>query len=94
MKTKEQIITELKAEYPTLNRGEDNKIIPLTTNEYEATIEQWADSIIEIELNKAKMEAEKIAKMDVIKKLIALGINPKVLGLQLDNFDETTNGAA
>lgn len=94
MKTKEQLITELKAEYPTLNRGEDNETIPLTIDEYEATIEQWADSMIEVELNKAKIEAEKIAKKDAITKLTALGIDPKVLGLQLDNLDETANGVA
>jgi hypothetical protein len=91
MKTKEQLITELKKEYPTLNRGEDAEIIALTPTEYEATISQWADAMLEHESELAKSAAAELAKIDAIAKLSALGIDPKVLGLQVDN--EITNGA-
>ncbi len=90
MKTKEQLITELKKEYPTLNRGEDADILALTPTEYEATISDWADAMLEHEAELAKIAAAKVAKIDAIGKLTALGIDPKVLGLQLDN--EITSG--
>lgn len=84
MKTKTELITELKAEYPSLNRGEDDQIIALTAAEYEETIAAWADSIIENELQLQKAIEARMAKKDAIEKLKALGIDPKVLGLEVD----------
>lgn len=38
------MISELKKEFPTLNRQENDEIIPLTVKEYEETIGRWADN--------------------------------------------------
>jgi hypothetical protein len=87
MKTKTELIAELKAEYPSLNRGEDDQVIALTSAEYEETISAWADSIIENELQIQKALEAQIAKKDAIAKLKALGIDPKVLGLEVDEAE-------
>lgn len=58
MKTKAEIISALKLEYPTIRRGSDETgYTEFTPEEYEATIEQWAD----LEIAKAQAEADEIA---------------------------------
>lgn len=42
--TRNEMISELKKEFPTLNRQENDEIIPLTVKEYEETIGRWADN--------------------------------------------------
>ena len=84
MKTKVELIAELKAEYPTLNRGEDDQVIELSAAEYEATIASWADAIIDNELQIQKAIEAQNAKKEAIEKLKALGIDPKVFGLEVD----------
>jgi hypothetical protein len=55
MKTKEQLIAELKTEFPTLQTGNDqNGYVQLSADEYEATILEWAD----VRLAQAKAEAD------------------------------------
>jgi len=55
MKTKDEIITQLKTENPTIRVGSDQVgYTELTPEEYEATILEWAD----FELEKANKEAE------------------------------------
>jgi hypothetical protein len=55
MKTKNEIITQLKTENPTIRVGSDQVgYTELTTEEYEATILEWAD----FELEKANRETE------------------------------------
>ena len=72
MKTKEQIITELKAEYPTLKTGSDEVgYTDLTAVEYEFKIADWADASYAKEL---KEEAEAEAKTDKEALLAKLGI--------------------
>ena len=36
-------IAELKAKYPTLTKGVNDKIVDLSKDEYEATIGKWAE---------------------------------------------------
>ena len=56
MKTKNEIITQLKTENPTIRVGSDQVgYTELTPEEYEATILEWAD----FELEKADKEAER-----------------------------------
>ncbi len=91
MKTKVELIAELKAKYPTLNRGEDEQVIPLTDAEYEETISVWADSLIADELKQQEMLAARLAKIEAIDKLKALGIDPKVFGLEIEQSIEENN---
>ena len=82
MTTKTEMIELLKAEYPTLKKGDDEEgYTPLDANEYEAQIEQWAENRLAKEARIAEAEAIAEAKLDAIEKLTALGIDPKALGL-------------
>jgi hypothetical protein len=82
MKTKMQLITELKLQYPTLKIGSDEQgYESLSEIEYETTIEKWADAQLAAVEFANEVEAAKTAKIDAIDKLTALGIDPKALGL-------------
>jgi hypothetical protein len=82
MTTKADKIAALKLEHPTLKSGGDDAgYVDLTPEEYEATIEAWADSILDKEAKAAEVEALANAKTEAIEKLVALGIDPKALGL-------------
>jgi hypothetical protein len=82
MTTKADKIASLKLEHPTLKSGGDDAgYVDLTPEEYEATIEAWADSILDKEAKAAEAKATAQAKLDAIDKLTALGIDPKALGL-------------
>jgi acetamidase/formamidase len=65
MKTKSEIIAELKAEYPTLRDGsEELGYRQLTVEQYEDTIERWAGWILyqeELEAAAEKAVADKAA---------------------------------
>lgn len=72
MKTKLEIIAELKAEHPTLKEGsEELGYTQLTDEEYENTIERWANNLVaqqDIEAANQKAETDKAAL------LVKLGI--------------------
>lgn len=82
MKTKSQIIAELKTKNPTLRSGsEESGYVDLTETEYEATIAEWADNLLEAETVAAEVSAAKTAAE---AKLAAIGLTPedlKALGL-------------
>lgn len=60
--TKAQIVTKLKAEYPTLKVGDDERgYTELSKAEYESTILQWADNELASEAAVAKAESDKSA---------------------------------
>lgn len=65
MKTKAEIIAELKAEHPTLKEGsEESGYTQLTDEEYENTIERWANNLVaqqDMEAANQKSEADKAA---------------------------------
>jgi hypothetical protein len=82
MTTKQEKITALKAEYPTLKTGSDEAgYTQLSAEDYEATIAEWADNELAAEAKEAEAQAVATAKLDAIEKLTALGIDPKALGL-------------
>ena len=65
MRTKAEIITELKIEHTTLRDGsEELGYRELTPEQYEDTIERWAEWILhqeELEIAAKKAEADKAA---------------------------------
>ena len=73
MKTRTELIAELKKQYPTLTRGEDDKTIELSDFEYKEIIEKWADDKLADEAKAAADEAAvkqaAIDKVDLLKKL-------------------------
>ena len=74
MKTKAQIITELKAKNPSLRVGsEELGYTDLTDAEYEATILDWADNILS-QLEAEALVTEKQAEKEAL--LAKLGITP------------------
>lgn len=70
MESKQDIINRLKVEYPSLRKGSDEDgYIDLTKDEYEATIESWANNVL-IEQVKAEEEAQSAtAKKTLFAKL-------------------------
>ena len=80
--TKNEMIEQLKAEYPTLRTGnEESGYTNLNAEDYEATIAQWADNLIAAQ--SAETEA-KAAKAAAQAKLAAIGLTTddlKALGL-------------
>ena len=65
MKSKSEIIAELKAEHPTLKEGsEELGYTQLIDEEYENTIERWANNLLaqqELEAAVKKAESDKEA---------------------------------
>jgi hypothetical protein len=82
MKTKNQIIAELKTKNSTLRTGsEESGYVDLGETEYEATIAEWADNLLASQTAETKAKAAKTAAE---AKLAALGLTPedlKALGL-------------
>jgi hypothetical protein len=70
MTTKTELITELKSNYPTLRVGsEEDGYVELSTEEYNATIEKWADNKL-VELTETAAKAEQTtAKAALLAKL-------------------------
>jgi hypothetical protein len=68
--TKNEIIAELKAQYPTLRIGdEDQGYTDLEATDYEATIAQWADNRLAQEAEAIKINEAKVAKKALLAKL-------------------------
>jgi hypothetical protein len=70
MKTKQEIIAELKLEFPTLRVGnDDDGYIDLSAEEYETTIAQWADGKLERLAKEAEAIANATAKAALLDRL-------------------------
>ena len=70
MTTKQEMIALLKAEFPTLQIGDDEKgYTELTADEYEAQIDEWADARLAKEQAKAEAEAARQTKISAYKKI-------------------------
>ena len=68
--TKNEIIAELKAQYPTLRIGdEDQGYTDLDATDYEAIIAQWADNRLAEEAEAIKANQAKLAKEALLAKL-------------------------
>ena len=82
MTTLNEMIEIIKAENPTLRVGdEETGYTQLNAEQYEATIAEWAANRLAKQARLAEAQAVAEAKLDATEKLIALGINPKALGL-------------
>jgi len=70
MKTKKEIIAELKAEYPTLRTGSDEtNYTNLPQTEYAEVIEQWAINTIAAQELEAEAEAAATQKAALLARL-------------------------
>lgn len=70
MKTKSQIITELKSLHPSLKKGDDNSgYVELSDEEYDLTIAQWAENFLAKEAEIAEAEAKATAKAALLERL-------------------------
>ena len=70
MKTKLQIITELKSLHPSLKKGDDNSgYIELSDQEYESTITQWADNLLLKETEQTEAQAKAAQRQALLTRL-------------------------
>jgi hypothetical protein len=70
MKTKQEIIADLKSEFPTLRVGnDDDGYTDLSAEEYEATIAQWADGKLERIARETEAEAKAAQKAALLERL-------------------------
>ena len=86
MTTKTEMIEVIRAENPAgLRTGSDETgYTDLTDAEYEAKIAEWAEARLAKEAKIAEAEALETAKADAMDKLTALGIDPKAIGLVIE----------
>jgi hypothetical protein len=86
MTTLKEMIEVIRAENPNgLQIGdEENGYTQLSAPDYEAQIAQWAQGRLDKEAKLAEAESVAQAKLDAVDKLTALGIDPKALGLVIE----------
>lgn len=66
---KEQLIAELKTQYPTLSYGINDETFKMSAEEYEETISLWADARIAKAQAKAQEEALRATKIAAYQKM-------------------------
>ena len=70
MKTKNEIIELLKAEFPVLRVGDDDLgYTELSAKDYEATILDWAEVRYSKEVEKAELAAKAVRRAEILEKL-------------------------
>lgn len=70
MTTKQEMIDLLKADFPTLRiGGDDVGYTELSAEEYEATIDQWADARLARQAKTAEAETKAQAKAELLERL-------------------------
>lgn len=86
MKTLTEMIEVIRAENPNGLRigNEENGYTNLSAEDYEAQIAQWAQGRLDKEAKLAEAESVAAVKLDAMDKLTALGIDPKALGLVIE----------
>lgn len=67
--TKQQLINQFKADYPSLTKQINNDVITLDQDEYEATIDAWADATSAKEAAKLEAEQVRATKISAYQKL-------------------------
>ena len=76
--TKEEIVAELKQNHLTIDKMVNEEIVTLDENDYETTIEAWADAFLIKQNQRLEAEAEAKAKAEAKAaaqaKLAALGL--------------------
>jgi hypothetical protein len=92
MTTLNEMIEVIKAENPVLKTGnEEQGYEEIKGALYDEIIAQWAQGRLDKEAKLAQAQADELAKIEAIQKLTALGIDPKVFGLQVEQFTEENN---
>jgi hypothetical protein len=85
MTTLNEMIQVIKAENPVLKTGnEDQGYEEIKGALYDEIIAQWAQGRLDKEAKLAQAKADELAKLEAMQKLITLGIDPKVFGLQAE----------
>jgi hypothetical protein len=69
MKTKAQFITECKAANPTMTQIVNGQEVVLSVEEYEKTVNAWADSQIAIQEFEADKAAKEASKSELLERL-------------------------
>jgi regulator of protease activity HflC (stomatin/prohibitin superfamily) len=67
--TKQQLIEQFKLDFPTLTKQSNDEVITLDQDEYEATIDAWADAQLLKLAKQAEAEAKAQAKADLLERL-------------------------
>jgi len=67
--TKQTLIEQFKVDHPILTKQVNDQIITLDQDEYEATIDSWADAKLAKEQAKADAEALRQTKIIAYQKL-------------------------
>jgi len=67
--TKQQLIEQFKLDYPTLTKQSDDEVITLDQDEYEATIDAWADAQLLKLAKQAEAEAKATQKAALLERL-------------------------
>ena len=89
MTTLNEMIQIIKAENPVLKTGnEEQGYEEIKGALYDEIIKQWAQGRLNKQARLIEAAAIEQAKLEAIDKLIALGIDPKVFGLQVDDLTE------
>ena len=70
---KSQFISQFKAQYPNLTKQINEDIITLSNDEYESTINAWADACLAKELKKIEVKQSRQTKISAYEKL---GLTP------------------
>lgn len=92
MTTLNEMIQIIKAENPVLKTGnEEQGYEEIKGALYDEIIKQWAQGRIDKQAKLAKAAADEQAKLEAINKLVELGIDPKVFGLQVENSIDKNN---
>jgi 2',3'-cyclic-nucleotide 2'-phosphodiesterase (5'-nucleotidase family) len=71
----EDYINQLKKDYPTLKRGEDDAVVTLSDSEYNQKITEWANNLLLEEQEESEKKAAALqAEADKAALLAKLGI--------------------
>ena len=82
MTTLNEMISIIKAENPTIQVGDNEQgYTQLSQTDYDAQVADWAQGRLDKQVTLDEAESVVQAKVDAATKLIALGIDPKALGL-------------
>lgn len=82
MTTLNEMIAIIKAENPTIQVGDEEQgYTQLSQAEYDAQVADWAQGRLDKQVKLDEAESVVQAKVEAATKLIALGIDPKALGL-------------
>lgn len=62
-------IQQLKKEYPMITKQVNSEIIQIDVDEYEATLDSWADALVVKEAKQAELDDKIFAKTELLDRL-------------------------